>query len=123
LQPSAAGSEPRPQPTPVARPKAKPSAPSASALTRALRKQQPRLEACFKTHSRSLEGQAKTELIFDLAQDGSLTQLELSPRMLAETSLGQCLLKVARSTTFPPQPRAVSFIIPLTASTSRGSGP
>ena len=118
LQPTAANTGER-DPSLTPKPKPKPTAPSASALTRALRRQQPKLEACFKTHSRSLEGQAKTELIFDLAQDGKLTHVELSPRMLADTSLGQCLLKVARSTEFPPQPRAVSFIIPLTASTSR----
>jgi len=117
-QPTAAGPAERSQAL-SAKPKPKAPVPSATALTRALRKQQPRLEACFKTHSRALEGQAKTELIFDLAQDGKLTHVELSPRMLAETSLGQCVLKVARTTVFPPQPRAVSFIIPLTASTSR----
>jgi hypothetical protein len=57
--------------------------------------------------------------MFDLAPDGSQTNVELSPKLLAKTELGQCLLNVARSTRFPPQARAVSFTIPLTASTSR----
>jgi serine/threonine-protein kinase len=99
--------------------KNKPSTPDASALTRALRKQRPRLEACFIKHSVALEGHATTQLAFDLATDGTLTHVEVSPTLLAQTELGQCLLNVARSTRFPPQPRAVSFTIPLTASTSR----
>lgn len=99
--------------------KPKPAAPDASALTRALRKQRPKLEACFLNHSVALEGQARTQLIFDLAADGTQTNVELSPKLLTQTELGQCLLSVARSTRFPPQARAVSFTIPLTASTSR----
>jgi len=95
------------------------AAPSASALSRALRKQRPKLEACFLNHSVALEGHATTQLMFDLAADGSQTNVELSPKLLTQTALGQCLLNVARSTRFPPQARAVSFTIPLTASTSR----
>jgi hypothetical protein len=102
------------------RPRNRRVSPDANALTRALRKQQPKLEACFKEHSLSLDGQPTTQLLFDLAEDGKLTRVELSPRMLSGTSLGQCLLRVARSTAFPPQPRAVSFAIPLTASKSGG---
>jgi serine/threonine-protein kinase len=94
--------------------------PDAGALTRALRKQQPRLEACFKEHSVGLEGAPTTRLEFDLAQDGTLTRVDLSPRTLGGTLLGQCLLRVARSTPFPAQPRAVSFVIPLTANSTRG---
>jgi serine/threonine-protein kinase len=111
--------DPGPPPT-AANPDPKPkTTPDASALTRALRKQRPRLEACFIKHSVALEGHATTQLMFDLATDGTLTHVEVSPSLLAQTDLGQCLLNVARSTRFPPQPRAVSFTIPLTASTSR----
>jgi hypothetical protein len=99
--------------------KTKTAAPSASALSRALRKQRPKLEACFLNHSVALEGHATTQLMFDLAADGSQTNVELSPKLLTQTALGQCLLNVARSTRFPPQARALSFTIPLTASTSR----
>ena len=119
-QPSAATTEPTPDPNAgdkTKKPKA--AAPDASALTRALRKQRPKLEACFLNHSVALEGHARTQLIFDLAADGSQANVELSPKLLTQTELGQCLLNVARSTRFPPQARAVSFTIPLTASTSR----
>jgi outer membrane biosynthesis protein TonB len=117
--------QPDPQPTAATqtdldkKPKPKPSGPNASALTRALRKQRTKLEGCFMNHSVALEGHATTQLIFDLAEDGTLTRVELSPKPLTQTELGQCLLNIARSTRFPPQPRAVSFTIPLTASTSR----
>ena len=118
-QPTAAAPEP-PEPAPVEKAKKpRPAAPDASALTRALRKQRPKLEACFLNHSVELEGHATTELVFDLAADGTQTSVALSPKLLAQTALGQCLLNVARSTRFPPQARAVSFSIPLTASTSR----
>ncbi|MET0390828.1 MAG: protein kinase [Polyangiales bacterium] len=115
-------SEPSGEPSSVAQPDKRPrrSGPDANALTRAVRKQQPKLEACFKEHSLSLEGQPTTQLMFDLAERGTVAKVELSPSKLATTSLGQCLLRVARSTPFPPQPRAVSFSIPITASTSRG---
>jgi serine/threonine-protein kinase len=109
--PDSNGSE-KPRPT-------KAAGPDPNALTRALRRQRTKLEACFNTHSLALEGHATTQLIFDLAEDGSQTKVELSPPLLTQTELGQCLLKVARATRFPPQPHAVSFAIPLTASTSK----
>lgn len=105
------------KPRPEAKGQPRHAAPDANALTRALRKQQPRLEACFRQHSTSVEGQPVTQLVFDLDADGTLTHVELSPKVLSTTALGQCLLKVARSTPFPAQSRAVSFVIPLTART------
>jgi eukaryotic-like serine/threonine-protein kinase len=96
--------------------KPKPSAPSASMLTRAIRKQHTKLETCFVNHSVKLEGHATTQLLFDLPENSEQARVELSPKLLAQTELGQCLLTVARSTRFPPQPKAVSFAIPLTAS-------
>jgi len=116
----AAGSKPAGHATTSAKPSPKRADPDAGALTRALRKQQPKLEACFKEHSAAVEGAPTTRLEFDLAQDGTLTRVDLSPRTLSGTLLGQCLLRVARSTPFPAQPRAVSFVIPLTANSTRG---
>jgi serine/threonine-protein kinase len=119
--PPSAAVTPTPEPHPAhTEPKDRPprrAAPDANALTRALRKQQPKLEACFRQHSKSVEGQPVTQLVFDLDADGTLTHVELSPKVLSTTALGQCLLKVARSTSFPAQSRAVSFVIPLTART------
>jgi serine/threonine-protein kinase len=98
-----------------ARKEAKRNGPDARALTQAFRKQQSKLEACFKQNSVSLEGRPTTQLAFDLDAAGKLTRVELTPQVLASTPLGGCLLRVARSTAFPAQGRAVSFAIPLSA--------
>jgi serine/threonine-protein kinase len=92
--------------------------PDPHALTRAFRKQQPKLEICFRQHSVSLQGRPTAQLEFDLDAAGKLTRVVLAPTALASTALGGCLLQVARSTAFPAQGRAVSFAIPLSA---RGS--
>jgi hypothetical protein len=117
-QPKPSGQDPT-DPTPSQQRPTKSSGPDPNGLTRALRRQRAKLEACFNQHSIQLEGHATTQLLFDLAEDGTQTKVELSPPLLTQTDLGQCLLKVARSTRFPPQPHAVSFAIPLTASTSK----
>jgi serine/threonine-protein kinase len=91
-------------------------APDRLGLTRAFRKQQPRLEACFKQHAAALEQQRSTQLEFDLDAQGKLVHVGLLPRSLASTALGACLLKIARSTDFPRQGQPVSFAIPITAS-------
>jgi serine/threonine protein kinase len=90
-------------------------APDARALTQAFRKQQPKLELCFKQHSVSLQGHPTAQLDFDLDATGKLKHVELSPHALASTSLGDCVIRVARSTAFPAQGRAVSFAIPISA--------
>jgi serine/threonine-protein kinase len=89
--------------------------PDPHALTRAFRKQQPKLEICFRQHSVSLQGRPTAQLEFDLDSAGKLTRVALAPPALASTALGGCLLQVARGTTFPAQGRAVSFAIPLSA--------
>jgi serine/threonine-protein kinase len=89
--------------------------PDPHALTRAFRKQQPKLEICFRQHSVSLQGRPTAQLEFDLDATGKLTRVVLAPPALASTALGGCLLQVARSTAFPAQGRAVSFAIPLSA--------
>ena len=89
--------------------------PDPHALTRAFRKQQPKLEICFRQHSVSLQGRPTAQLEFDLDAAGKLTRVVLAPPVLASTALGGCLLQVARSTAFPAQGRAVSFAIPLSA--------
>jgi hypothetical protein len=95
-------------------------APDALTLTRALRKRQPRLEACFKQHRAAAAALPRIQLEFDLDAAGKLTRVALSPGALASSPLGACLLQIARSTAFPAQGRPVSFAIPVT--TSRGPG-
>jgi eukaryotic-like serine/threonine-protein kinase len=94
--------------------------PDPHALTRAFRKQQPKLEDCFRQHSIALQGRPTAQLDFDLDGAGKLTRVVLEPPALAATALGGCLLQVARATAFPAQGRAVSFAIPLSARGSAG---
>lgn len=93
----------------------KPKRPDAQGLTQALRRQQTKLEGCFKQHSVELEGQPTMQLEFDVEASGAITRVGISPRSLANTAVGECLLAVGQRTKFPEQPKAVSFAIPLTA--------
>jgi eukaryotic-like serine/threonine-protein kinase len=93
----------------------------AQGLTLALRRQQAKLEGCFRQHSVELEGQPTMQLEFDLEASGAIKRVGISPKALAKTSLGECLLTVGERTKFPQQASAVSFAIPLTARRSAGS--
>jgi hypothetical protein len=93
----------------------KPKQPDAQGLTLALRRQQTKLEGCFKQASVELEGQPTVQLEFDVDASGAITRIAITPRALAHTAVGECLLAVGQRTKFPEQPKAVSFAIPLTA--------
>jgi serine/threonine protein kinase len=93
----------------------------AHGFTLALRRQQAKLEGCFRQHSVELEGQPTMQLEFDLEASGAIKRVGISPKALAATSLGECLLSVAQRTKFPEQANAVSFAIPLTARRAAGS--
>ena len=92
------------------------SKPDPLLLTRAFRKQQAKIEACFTDHTVELEGLPQLQLEFELLATGQLASVHVTPSALAKTALGKCLEKVASGTHFPPQSRPVSFAIPLTAS-------
>jgi serine/threonine protein kinase len=91
------------------------AAPDAQGLTLAVRRQQTKLEGCFKQHSVELEGQPTMQLEFDVEASGAIKHVAISPRALASTALGECLLAIGERTKFPEQPKPVSFAIPLTA--------
>jgi serine/threonine protein kinase len=93
----------------------KPKRADAQGLTLALRRQQTKLEGCFKQYSVELEGQPTMQLEFEVEPSGAITRVGLSPRALAHTAVGECLIEVGLRTKFPEQPKAVSFAIPLTA--------
>jgi serine/threonine protein kinase len=93
--------------------------PDALSLTRALRRQQARIEDCFTNYALEVEGIPEMQLEFDLASSGKLQSVHIMPAVLAKTPLGRCLEKVGAATQFPPQSRAISFAIPITASRSQ----
>ena len=93
-------------------------APDAQELTRAFRRQQSKIEGCFKQHAAAIQGLPTLQLEFALDAEGKLTAVRVTPEALAVTALGQCIKKVAGETHFPAQGKAVSFAIPLSASRS-----
>jgi hypothetical protein len=113
-----------PLPTTTKRPKAsgtsRASGPDPASLTRAFRKQQSKIEACFKENTKTVEGLPRMQLEFDLDASGKALNVGVSPDALAGTALGRCLQSVGASTRFPGQGQPVSFAIPITA--SRGGG-
>lgn len=106
----------------VKRPRAasRPSGPDPASLTRAFRKQQSRIEGCFKQHTVSIEGLPRMQLEFDLDASGKALSVQVTPKSVSGTPLGQCLRDVGNATRFPAQGQPVSFAIPITA--SRGTG-
>jgi serine/threonine protein kinase len=97
----------------------RPGPPDALSLTRALRRQQARIEDCFTSFAVEVEGIPETLLEFDLSAAGQIEAVHVMPAVLAKTSLGKCLEKVGAATQFPPQRRPISFAIPITASRSQ----
>jgi serine/threonine-protein kinase len=93
--------------------------PDPLSLTRAFRKQQGKVESCFTRHAVGVEGIPKTQLEFALAASGKVQSVQVLPATLASTPLGKCLEEIAAATHFPPQGRAVSFAIPITATANR----
>lgn len=87
----------------------------ASALSRHFARRQSALEACFQRYAAELQGRPEISVIFEVATSGRVSSATLSPAAINGTPLGECLLSVARTTDFGPQPKPVSFSIPLLA--------
>jgi serine/threonine-protein kinase len=92
----------------------KKNAPDPAALTRAFKKRKGRIRSCFERHADDLKGNPKLSILFQINRSGKVEMAELSSQGLSKTDLGKCIMKVARSTGFPPQSMPVSFKIPLT---------
>jgi hypothetical protein len=105
---AAAGSEP-----PAAA--AEPLPPNPKRLTRAFGRRQKQIEECFATKATELQGQPQIAVHFRIGTRGQVIDAALSPEPLAGTSLGRCLLGVARGASFGPQQTEISFRIPITA--------
>jgi eukaryotic-like serine/threonine-protein kinase len=89
--------------------------PDAKALSRAFQRQQGRIENCFVSHVKEVDGRPEVSVKFKVDASGHVTSAELSPSALNSTPLGQCIVGVARSTDFGRQPEPFSFTIPITA--------
>lgn len=88
---------------------------SAVALTQALRKKQPQIQACFVEHAKTMPDTPRLELRFAIDEKGKLLSADLKPGKVGSTALGACILEVSRATKFPALGRPLEFRIPVTA--------
>lgn len=84
-------------------------------VTRAFIKREKDIQVCFERHAADLLGKPQIIVQFEVNPTGGVERATLTPRALAKTLLGKCVLLVASSTQFPFQKEAISFFIPLTA--------
>ena len=91
----------------------------ADGLTRAFSRQQPQVASCFAAHAADVTGTPEIAIRFGVDTAGHVTSAQVLPPAVASTSLGACLATVAQATKFAPQPRDVSFRIPIVAHRSQ----
>ena len=84
-------------------------------LTRAFAARRKEVERCFTQHSASLSGAPRVYVEFEIAPSGQVRAAQLDPDAVAESELGRCVLAIAQTTRFDPQPAELRFRIPLTA--------
>lgn len=110
-----------PAPRPLAsaivspRPAAAPPADRGALLARAFQRQESKIQSCFQQHPGSVDEQSGISVRFQIDQAGSVQRVQITPASVAATPLGPCILAVARSTVFGPQPEPASFAIPISA--------
>jgi serine/threonine protein kinase len=80
------------------------------ALTRTFGKQSPAITACFKQHPDTTE-QVSVRIQIDTR--GAVKAADVLPASVGASPLGDCIANVARKTRFGPQPKSVSFRVPL----------
>jgi serine/threonine-protein kinase len=84
-------------------------------LSRAVQRQQSRIQSCFETHVAQVGGNPQVTLRFELDPTGKVVEASVEPTALSKSPLGACLLQVALSTDFPAPGQAVGFRVPITA--------
>lgn len=115
--PSASAQPSPPVTAPSASAAAKParSASRGSELARAFQRQESKIQACFHQHADNVEGSPRLSVRFQIDASGTVRQAALSPAAIGASSLGECILGIARGTSFGPQVEPISFSIPIAA--------
>jgi TonB family protein len=121
--PVAASSEPTETPSKEAKaPAATPGRAEARAadgrgttLARAFQRQEGKIQSCFQRHAGESQREPNIAVRFQIDASGAVQNAVVTPSSVAGTPLGQCLVTVARSTHFGPQPEGISFSIPIAA--------
>jgi len=93
---------------------ARESSSAGSTITAAFQRQRGRIEACFRANGDDTPTPQLT-IRFQVEPSGQVRSAELSPASVAGSTLGACLVSVARSTRFPSGEAPISFVIPITA--------
>jgi serine/threonine-protein kinase len=100
--------------SPSARPKTE-SASTRRTLASAFQRRQGAIQGCFNKNPGTLTDAQHISVRFDVDRSGHVVAASVSPASLQSQPLGSCILGVARSTDFGPQPEPVSFSIPISA--------
>jgi eukaryotic-like serine/threonine-protein kinase len=88
---------------------------SAEALSRVMARRQDAIGKCFAAGAADVSGTPGLAVHFEVDASGHVVSARVLPQALATTPLGQCIEGVARGADFGPQPRPLSFRIPITA--------
>lgn len=97
------------------RPSKRPDARDPKAIARKFASRNGALQDCFERFATQLEGKPRISVQFDVKATGKVTSAGLEPSSLNGTPLGQCLLRVARGTSFGSLGKPVRFSIPIHA--------
>jgi serine/threonine-protein kinase len=84
-------------------------------LASAFQRRQGAIQHCFTQSPDALSETQRLSVRFDVDRSGHVVSAALNPSSMQGQPLGACILAVARSTDFGPQPDAVSFTIPISA--------
>jgi serine/threonine-protein kinase len=96
------------------------SAPAPAATSRggslaaAFQRQEAAIQSCYRQHAEGVE-QPALSVRFQIDQAGGVRTATVSPSSIAGTPLGQCIIGIARKTSFGPQSEPISFAIPIAA--------
>ena len=78
---------------------------------------------CLADRLAAYDDSLDLSLRFAVNRQGTVMRATLTPHTLATVPPGRCILEIARSISFPPQPRSVAFRIPINASGNRHALP
>ena len=88
---------------------------SLDGLSKTFARRHSAIQNCFQSNALTDNGSPRVSVRFSIDTEGKVASATLRPESVAATSLGICLLQVAKSTDFGPQDKALSFSIPITA--------
>lgn len=92
-----------------------PKEPTSQYLTQVFSRRQGQIQGCF-AKAKPEQTSVVLQIAFQVDASGKVTSANVSPPALANTTLGTCLLGVARSTRFGALTQSASFRIPVRAS-------